>query len=177
MTYPQNSSIIEADGLQIDLKSRTMAGILAFLWPGAGHWYQGRYGKAGLFSTCILGLFMVGMILSGGRVVYASWDPQDYRWHYVLQAGVGIPAAPAAIQWFFESDSESSLLRGWMARPANMGVLSDWHKETSAGFDLGTLFTMVAGLLNVLVIFDAVAGPMAIPGHESRKKIPLQKAT
>jgi len=177
MTSNNKDSIIEADGMQIDLKNRTIAGILAFLWPGAGHWYQGRYGKAGLFSTCILGLFVVGMILGNGKVVYASWDAQDYRWHYVLQAGVGLPAMPAALQWYFGSDSESTFLRGWMAEPASMNVLSDWHFQTSAGFDLGTLYTMVAGLLNVLVIFDACAGPMAIPGHESRKKKPLQEVT
>jgi len=88
-----------------------------------------------------------------------------------------LPAAPAALQWYFQSDSDSALLRGWMAKPVSAKVLSDWHLQTSAGFDLGTLYTMVAGLLNLLVIFDACAGPMAIPGHESRKKKLPQEAT
>ncbi|MBS0210509.1 MAG: hypothetical protein JSS27_16315 [Planctomycetes bacterium] len=37
--------------------------------------------------------------------------------------------------------------------------LDDLHKRLHRYFDLGTLFTMVAGLLNILVIYDAFAGP------------------
>jgi hypothetical protein len=39
--------------------------------------------------------------------------------------------------------------------------LSMWHEHYGSYFDLGTVFTMVAGLLNVLVVFDAWGGPMA----------------
>lgn len=164
-------SIVEADGLKIDLKNRWLAAFLAFLFPGAGHWYQGRFGKAGLFSSCIMLLFVVGMVIGEGRVVYASWVPQDYRWYYCLQAGVGLPAAPAAVQWYRESRNPgvAPLWNGFMARPS-LQKLSDYHLDTAAGFDLGTLYTMVAGLLNILVIFDAYGGPLAIPGHASRKK-------
>jgi TM2 domain-containing membrane protein YozV len=162
-------NFVQADGLTINLKNRVVAAVLAFLFPGAGHLYQGRLGKAGLFSTCILILFVMGLILGGGRCVYASWIPQDYRWHYILQAGVGLPAAPAAIQWYRDKEP----VRWWggfMARPNNLSELSEWQERSSAGFDLGTLYTMVAGLLNILVIFDAYGGPMPIPHHESRKK-------
>lgn len=170
-TSPLPPNVVQADGLTIDLKNRVVAAVLAFLFPGAGHWYQGRYGKAGLFSTCILVLFVMGMILGNGKCVYASWIPQDYRWHYILQASVGLPAAPAAIQWYRERQGEPFLWGGFMARPkADLGLLSDWQRDSAAGFDLGTLYTMVAGLLNILVIFDAYGGPMPIPGHESRKK-------
>jgi uncharacterized protein DUF6677 len=37
--------------------------------------------------------------------------------------------------------------------------LSVWHIHHGSMFDLGTVFTMIAGLLNVLVIFDAWGGP------------------
>jgi hypothetical protein len=165
--------LVEADGQIIDLKNRYLAAFLAFLFPGAGHWYQGRKRKAGLFCSCIMSLFIVGLILSGGKCVYASWIPQDYRWHYVLQAGIGLPAAPAALQWAAESRNIdlSPLIRNWMKRPITVGgELSSWHLKTAAGFDLGTLYTMVAGLLNILVIFDALSGPMPPPNHDSRTK-------
>ena len=169
------SNVVQADGLAIDLKNRAFAALLAFLIPGAGHWYQGRYGKAGLFSSCILILFVMGMILGGGKCVYASWIPQDYRWHYLLQASVGLPAAPAAIQWYreYRGYQIKEPVRWWskfMAKPSSLPELSNWQRESSTGYDLGTLYTMVAGLLNILVIFDAYGGPMPIPGHESRKK-------
>jgi hypothetical protein len=52
----------------------------------------------------------------------------------------------------------------------NPDWLSKWNNEDSAGFDLGSLYTAVAGLLNLLVIFDALAGPMPIPIGQSKKK-------
>ncbi len=115
-------------------------------------------------------LFVMGLYLSGGRCVYASWVPQDFRWNYILQAGVGLPAAPAAIQWYRDSQELLPLWNGWMAKPRSMSELSDWHLETSAGFDLGTLYTMIAGLLNILIVFDACSGPLALPTHDSRNK-------
>ena len=38
--------------------------------------------------------------------------------------------------------------------------LAEWHKKYHSYFELGTVYTMIAGLLNVLVIFDAAAGPV-----------------
>ncbi|MFM7136052.1 MAG: DUF6677 family protein [Planctomycetota bacterium] len=40
------------------------------------------------------------------------------------------------------------------------GQLSLWHRRLGRFFDIGTLYTMLAGLLNLLVIYDAWAGPM-----------------
>ncbi len=42
----------------------------------------------------------------------------------------------------------------------NGGQLSLWHFRLGRFFDIGTLYTMLAGLLNLLVIYDAWAGPM-----------------
>jgi hypothetical protein len=171
-------SCVEADGLTIDLKNRYLAAILAFLFPGAGHFYQGRSNKAGCFCTCILGLFVIGMILSGGKCVYASWGGGDYRWHYILQAGIGLPAAPAAIQWYYREEGNRKeqglpILKRWMSAPRmSRDELNTWHRETSAGFDLGTLYTMVAGLLNILVVFDAFGGPLPLPSHDKQSKKP-----
>jgi hypothetical protein len=40
--------------------------------------------------------------------------------------------------------------------------LARWHHDLSSYFDLGTLFTVIAGLLNVLAIYDAYAGPVIV---------------
>ena len=42
---------------RIPLKHPLAAGLLAFLVPGAGHCYQGRYFKAVVYFVCITGLF------------------------------------------------------------------------------------------------------------------------
>jgi hypothetical protein len=35
-----------------------------------------------------------------------------------------------------------------------------WHHKLGRFFELGTLYTVLAGMLNMLVIYDAWAGPM-----------------
>ena len=41
--------------------------------------------------------------------------------------------------------------------------LSDWYLALGRYFDVGTLYTTIAGLLNLLVIYDAWAGPLHEP--------------
>jgi len=201
MSNNENSNKQVFDGVEVDLKNRVWAAFLAFLLPGAGHYYQGRKQKAILFATCILGLFITGFIIGKGRVVYAypntfkvtnlfkmfskkGWAEiskdsyQDFRIHAYAQALVGIPAFPMILQSSVGPRRlDEQFLGGFMAPPpkgdpgdGNPDWLSKWNNEDSAGFDLGSLYTAVAGLLNLLVIFDAYAGPMPIPIGQSKKK-------
>ena len=43
-------------------------------------------------------------------------------------------------------------------RPADQ--LSIWHRRLGRFFEIGTLYTMLAGMLNILVVYDAWSGPM-----------------
>lgn len=98
---------------RIPLKNTLIAGILAFLIPGAGHWYQGRRFKATIFSGCILTMFVWGLILGHGQPVYSQLvlrgreesaqfekvTPQlKFSIGYSVQFLVGLPALPALIQ-------------------------------------------------------------------------------
>lgn len=158
------------DGVQVNLKSPIVAAVLAFLFPGAGHAYQGRNFKAISYSICILGLFFGGLWIGDGKVVYSSWTNEDYRWQYGLQAAVGLPAAPAALQaYWLKKYNKTFAGSSYMAKPTNTIVLDKWHLKSSAGFDLGTLYTMIAGILNILVILDAFGGPLPPPKHGQRK--------
>jgi len=47
--------------------------------------------------------------------------------------------------------------------------LSQWHRQLGKFFEIGTLYTMLAGLLNLLVIYDAWAGPLG-PSEEEKKR-------
>lgn len=170
----------------VDLKDPAWAALLAWLLPGAGHFYQRRFGKGALFAICILGTYFYGLALGDGHVVYAAWRDNDHRWQYFCQMGVGLPAMPAIIQAikvrqggdpFFvtrEFDPkdfpemegvEGPLKEGFMAPPPgpifsnDNDVLGVWHDELRHLFEIGTLYTVVAGLLNILAIYDAYAGP------------------
>ncbi len=50
-------NVVIADGEPLELYNRTLAAFLAWLIPGAGHYYQRRYFKATIFSVAILGTF------------------------------------------------------------------------------------------------------------------------
>jgi len=47
--------------------------------------------------------------------------------------------------------------------------VSHWHRRLGHWFEIGTLYTMLAGMLNVLVIYDAWAGPLGSPTDDDRK--------
>ncbi|MCS7303698.1 MAG: hypothetical protein NZ602_01140 [Thermoguttaceae bacterium] len=167
----------------IDLKDPALAAFLGWLVPGLGHLYQGRTAKGILFLVCILGTFVYGVYLGGnsevgwGRVVYMSFHPEDQRLHFLCQAGVGLAAMPAVIQAFWLRRGEQAqnpgqkprepLWGSFMAPPrlpsdrsSNRPTLDDLHKKLHHYFELGTLYTMIAGLLNILAIYDAWAGPV-----------------
>jgi len=159
--------------LEVDLRNPALAAVLAWLWPGAGHLYQGRNIKGVLFMVCILATYFFGLVLGQGHVVYASWQKSDRRWQYVCQVGVGLPALPALIQNRLVRSGKEPLFGGIMAPPNVVredlpDELAEWNKQLSNKFDLGILYTMVAGLLNVLAICDAFAGPF-VPAPDEEK--------
>lgn len=177
----------------LDLKNRHLAAFLAWLIPGMGHLYQGRTGKGLLFAICILGTFYYGLYIGDGKVVYASTAPlvsSDFafvrdRWQYPCQFFVGLPALPALVQRSRVRAGKEPLPGIGMAPPrgANQGPfevtdvagkiareptqLAQWQYELGYRFELGWVFTVVAGLLNVLAIFDAHAGPLPIQHSKS----------
>jgi hypothetical protein len=163
------------DVIEVDLRNPVVAAVLAWAWPGAGHLYQRRYVKGTLFMVCILGTFFFGLAIAHGRSVYSSFTPQDRRWQYVCQFGVGTPSLLALVQrQRVIIRGEEPLFNGFMAPPhpvdpEHHDELADWHREYHRYLDLGTLYTMIAGLLNALVIFDAFAGPMGVPADERKR--------
>lgn len=188
---PSTKTLIEVDGIQIDLRNRALAALLAWLIPGAGHFYQGRRAKGILFGVTILITFFVGFSIGGGHVVYASWVPGDKRWHFACQLGAGVVTFPALVEGYqmkkftlyrdgvpVTADGYKPFFQswgGWMApprRPVSEDRPDDvaaWYARRGAGYEMGTWYTMIAGLLNILVIYDAYSGPLSTP-ISGRKK-------
>lgn len=83
---------------RINLKNQYLAAALAYLVPGAGHVYQGRYLKALIYSVSILGLFVWGMSLGDWKVIYFRWQPKEKTIGYFSQILTGLPALPALVQ-------------------------------------------------------------------------------
>ncbi len=84
------------------------------------------------------------------------------RWAYICQVGVGLAALPALVQAYRAPDGPAI---GLMAPPdltrgGDGGELGRWNYILHRYFELGTVYTMIAGLLNILAIYDAFAGPV-----------------
>jgi hypothetical protein len=198
--YPQD----DGESIVVDLRDPYWAAFLAWMWPGAGHFYQRRWAKGYLFMICILSTFFYGLFIGRGRVVYASFKSDDFRWQYVCQLGAGVPALPAIAQAMKTQDGADPFFvlcerhtqnsatpyeivnearpaigktfkDGFMAPPAgpisqqNNDVLGQWHFEMKHLFEIGTLFTVVAGLLNMLAIYDAFCGPAILTPAQKEK--------
>lgn len=102
---------------------------LGLLLPGLGHVAAGRPGK-GFFYFCLVGLaFTAGLWMTGLLAV----NPHREPYWFAGQVLAGVP-----------------VLGVWKATE---GLLPGARLAT---FDLGMLYTAVAGLLNVMAISDAL---------------------
>lgn len=164
---------------RLELKNRALAGLLAWLVPGLGHMYQGRLTKGVLFALCIYSLFFTGFAMGGWRNVYFRWDTEVWQFPYLAQAGMGIAIFPGAIHRPEWRQYLPPIMRKFQARPMidydrrvrlrsdvsledvliTEDELDKLHRERGKLMDIALVYTMVAGLLNFLVVYDAVAGP------------------
>lgn len=266
---------------RINFRTPELAAVLAFLIPGAGHYYQGRRLKAGIYFSGIVSLFFAGMILGNWQPVYSqtamsmSADPVEmastnktttkFSISYGAQFFNGVTALPALVQQLrFNSSGEDiqgfrenldsdfvgvfrdgrrfvpvsgviqlspaggSLAKGefrgvtdagesvttavsgtvelgrdiygsprrriimtglsdqaiadlaptsltgsvdrpfwnWYQAPRDTGELDRLHGRLSHRFDIACVFTWIAGLLNLMAIWDAYGGPAYGYGDE-----------
>jgi hypothetical protein len=156
----------------IVLRDPLFSAFLAWLVPGGGHLYQGRTGKAILYAVCILGLYLMGMAMGEGKIVYWRWinplnNPEKFCIYYLGQFWVGVAALPALIQGTLQHFGRDPILGGLLAEPSQT-VLNGMHPRLGKLVEIGTIYTTVAGLLNILAIYDAYEGPAYQEYEEDR---------
>ena len=104
--------------------------VVAWLVPGAGHWYLGRRGRALAFLALVAASLALGLALHGN--LYRPLPGQPLTYLATLGCmGMGLP--------YF-------LLR----------YLAGYSGEVIApGYEYGTAFILTAGLMNLLLVLDA----------------------
>ena len=148
---------------RVNLKNRYLAAVLAWLVPGLGHLYQGRTGKGLLYAVCILSLFLVGLAMGDWQIVYWRWvnpwtNTEAFCFNYLGQFWAGLVALPALIQGTLQLDGHEPILWGFMAEPTQ-NEINGLYPRLGKFVEIGTLYTTVAGLLNILAMYDAFEGP------------------
>ncbi len=154
----------------VPLKNRYLAGFLAWLVPGLGHFYQGRRGKGILYAVCILGLYLLGFAMGDGKIVFWRWlnplrNTEDFRWAYLAQFWVGLAAFPGLVQATLAHYGYEPILGGFLAEPPG-NVLNGLFPRLGKLTDVGTVYTEIAGFLNILAIYDALEGPAQVDEDE-----------
>ena len=114
-----------------------MAALLAWLIPGAGHFYLGLRKRAVLLFVCIEVTFFIGLYIGTLRIV----DPRHSLLWFSAQIFAGLNTIVAHM-W-------ASHLASPYPGSSEM-LVRDWS------YSMGVLYTGVAGLLNLLAVFDTV---------------------
>jgi Family of unknown function (DUF6677) len=106
-----------------------VAPVLAWLIPGAGHFYLGKRGRAIAYCAIILAAAFVGCWLQGRLDTVQDNDPLSI---VATFASVGSGAIYLALRFLF-----------------------GYHGNiVAAGFEYGTTFLRTAGILNLLLVLD-----------------------
>lgn len=145
--------------------------LAGWLLPGLGYFLIGEKKRAYVAGIAILLTFMMGLFIGGVRVI----DVPGFDHNNQKRTG------PRDTQWRLSSEPVAEVMnKPWyiaqsMVGPLNIGATA-WSLSTDARqssariFDIGTLYTAVAGMLNLLVIIDAAyraTYPRVVPTPES----------
>ena len=122
----------DADPAHRDPSRTVAAGLLAWVWPGLGHLYLKRRGKGFVLMGAILALFVLGVAMNSRLQLHLGLEDPLALLFSLAQMGIGTPYFLARVLGF-----EAGL-------------------NTAATYEYGNTFTAVGGLLNILVILDAL---------------------
>ena len=139
---------------QLDEPLHWGAAVLGWICPGMGQIMTGHR-RRGFFSMIgIFGLFLSGVLIGGVDCVDRSEDP---LWFYA-QAGTG-PIAFAA-DWanagLLKSGKVGELVESPPSNPRMAPPLMSTFNTITVASEVGTLSCALAGLMNIVVIFDAL---------------------
>lgn len=124
-------------------KDPGVALLLAWLLPGAGHWYIEQRGRALLYGLAVIGMFVAGLWLGG----LASVSAHEHSWAFLLQLFDG-PISIAA-------STAQHAAQAAHAAPGATPAANEAFGGPTRLTDLGLTCTLVSAAFNILVMADA----------------------
>lgn len=116
-----------------------LIGVLAWAVPGAGHLWQGRWGRALLLGGAVWVMFIAGILL-GGHLF--SPGGQEEGSNALLRLPPMIANLGSGILYIYCWATDTGFAEGA-------------EQAARATFEYGNTFLLVAGLLNYLAMLDA----------------------
>jgi hypothetical protein len=107
------------------------------------------------------------------NVGQALYNSVYQRLPFAGQIWIGVAAWPALFQYFdrpIPGEDRFPMLKTYMRAPSNNPnvtpnetEINNFIRDSDKMPDLGLIYTIIAGVLNILVIYDAYAGPAFLP--------------
>ena len=123
-------------------------------------------GQAGIGAVAIPAFVQSQWLAGSGR------EPLFASAWFAPPVQPGQFVSPAYAATLARTSPGVALTEPGMGRPLRQ-VLTDelslWQKRLGRRFEIGTLYTVIAGMLNVLVVFDALGGPMRAAGDPASR--------
>ena len=125
---------------------------LAWLLPGAGHFYLGKRRRAGVFFAVVLATFLLGLLNEGRSYIADGQQPLTYLGTLAnLATGpldmLSRRATFQRLAYALPADENS---------PESRALLESMRKKARVVTDeYGTTYLITAGLMNMLLILDA----------------------
>jgi hypothetical protein len=169
------------------IRLNLVAGVLAYLVPGAGHVYLGQTARGLVLGVGILALFFGGLFIGGLAVVDSKSGRLENRISFYGQAVVGPVAIaidrvhqaafkgydPAQRRVRSLNPGEVRIAPGDPRNPNGFALIAradpargegpPYERSQGKVHEIGLLYTVLAGMLNFIVIVDA-----AFPGGRLR---------
>lgn len=123
------------------------AAVAAWLVPGLGHMLAGHTKRGAILMVCIGGLWAVGLLVGGISVVQSRNVDGSLRPWYLGQALI---APSIAVE--YTHDKFRARTEGRDPRPTDESV--PFQPAYGRAAEIGTLYSALAGLLNLLAIID-----------------------
>lgn len=140
------------------------AAILAWVWPGLGHISLGQRRRGFLVMFGVLFLFLGGVLIGG----LDSVDRRDDRLWFLAQVLCG----PLAIVADFANQAlVKPMPPDWVDRyrQGDAKVLAGLDAKSLGHVnEMGTLYSALAGLMNLVAILDALQPPNRRSGQRTR---------
>jgi len=135
-----------------------IAGLLAWLLPGAGHLFIGERTRGIIFMTAIGVTFWSGVAVGG---VKNTVNPTDRTLWFLGQICAGSHAL-AAVAWSKHVPPPPD---------GNRTSMIAYNRSE----EISVVYTAICGMLNILVIFDVLVRAEGLPGAASPKRGPPGK--
>jgi len=149
-----------------------LAAVVAGLLIGGGrvaYWQWGPgdrrlafIGQAGIGIVALPALFQAARLAGPAREPFlgSSWFAPPLRPGQPVSARYAATVARRDPEAAFDAPGPANLAR------CRVDELSLWHRRLGRLFEIGTLYTVLAGMLNLLVVYDAWSGPL----HDARRE-------